>query len=152
MLQLFFILGIEIKSNHKMIKFIFALCLLGLTLLQCKTKTPSTTVTADSKTIKNDTMNNTVQLTGKIEKVQFVNKANRPIEGVFDLFFVQDKGERIFIKTRFGVSAVSREELVALEGKSITIDGIIEEGLWDADSNEVQSRVGKYLRVMAVRE
>ena len=141
------------KSLHKMIKLIFTVCSLGLTLLQCQTVNPTTSTTVNTSTTKTETtMNDTVELKGRIEKIQFVNKAGRPIDGVFDLFFVSGNGKRIFIKTRFGVSAVSREELVALEGKSIIIEGIIEDGLWDADSNEVQSRVGKYLRVLAVRE
>lgn len=89
------------------------------------------------------------EMEGTIEKKQFYNKANRKIEGVYDLFFVMGK-ERLFIKTRS--HTVSRDQLEPYIGKKIKVEASILEGMWDADDPNIQSRIGRYISIFKILE
>lgn len=84
---------------------------------------------------------------GTIIEVPFVNKAGRTIPGASSLFFKTTE-DRYFIKFRAG--KVLREEVEKFINQPLKVKGYITFGLWDADSNNVQSRVGDYMAVMEI--
>lgn len=86
-------------------------------------------------------------LKGRFIKEQFVNKAGRKIDGVFDYFF-EIQGEKYFIKFTGSFTKVSDIESVL--GNNIRADIIFKEGLWDTDDPNVQSRVGKYITITKI--
>ncbi|MFH2095091.1 MAG: hypothetical protein ABIJ16_05275 [Bacteroidota bacterium] len=85
--------------------------------------------------------------TGKIVKIQFVDKGGRPVEGVYDLYIEFD-GKQYFIKT--SGSKYTFNELLEYEGKEINCKININRGLWDTDDPNVQSRVGNYAVIMEI--
>ncbi len=81
--------------------------------------------------------------TGKIIKVNFVDKAGREHKDSFNYFF-ESEGKQYFIKITEG--NVNRDELAEHYNKVIKVRAvIILFGLWDTDDPNVQSRVGDYL-------
>ncbi len=82
---------------------------------------------------------------GRFERVPFVNKAGREIEGQSTLFFVPENGERIFLRTWSG--SVPREAIESVVGQTVLISGRTATGLWDTDDPNVQSRVGDYIEL-----
>ena len=87
------------------------------------------------------------EMTGKFVLVPFHNKIGRPIEGINDWFF-ETKGKRLFIK---GLAAgITNDDLKKMKGKTVKIRAELEEGLWDTDDPNVQSRVGEYLMVFEI--
>ncbi len=81
-------------------------------------------------------------LKGKIIKQPFENKAGIILEGVND-YFLCIQGINYFIKT--GKFAIKISELEKLLNKEVSYSVIFNKGLWDADDNNQQSRVGKYV-------
>lgn len=86
--------------------------------------------------------NTPVTIKGKIFKQPFENKAGKIIEGVYD-YFLNIQGINYFIK--MGKSSIKISELETLLNKDVTCSVIFNQGLWDADDNNQQSRVGKYV-------
>ena len=86
-------------------------------------------------------------LKGRFIKEQFVNKAGRKINGVFDYFF-EIQGEKYFIK--FAGGSVKVSDIESVLGNEIRADVIFKEGLWDTDDPNVQSRVGKYITITKI--
>jgi hypothetical protein len=98
---------------------------------------------------RTETMENvtTKIVEAKVKYVPFVNKAGKEIEGVGDLFLVYD-GQEWFIK--FSAGNVMREDVEKLIDKTARFSIIEQEGLWDTDNPEVQSRIGKYVAVFEI--
>jgi hypothetical protein len=87
------------------------------------------------------------ELRGKIIKEQFENKAGRKIEGVYDYFF-EIEGEKYFIK----LSKSLVENLKSFLDRNIRLRLIFQNGLWDADDNNVQSRIGTFIIPVSIIE
>ncbi len=87
----------------------------------------------------------TLTLEGIFIKEQFVNKAGREIPGVFDWFF-ETNGKKYFVKIR--AEDVTTEKLEIYKNELLHVRGLIREGLWDTDDNNIQSRVGKYIVIL----
>ncbi len=81
-------------------------------------------------------------LKGTIEREQFVNKAGKPIKGVYDYAF-KVKGKSYHINLH--ESSVTEAEMKQLIGEKIKVSASIKDGLWDTDDPNVQSRVGEYI-------
>jgi len=88
-------------------------------------------------------------LKGKIIKEQFVNKAGRTISNVFDYFY-EIQGEKYFIKITS--CNVSKEILDKNTGNDIYCTVVFHSGLWDADDNTHQSRMGKYISIINIKD
>jgi hypothetical protein len=86
-------------------------------------------------------------LKGFFIKEQFVNKAGKTIDGIYDYFF-KVQGISYFIKLRS--NSVSKEEINKLSGREVKASIIFQEGLWDSDDNTHQSRIGKYVSIMKI--
>lgn len=91
----------------------------------------------------------TYTFTGVFIKEQFVNKGGKPIDGVFD-YFLQVQGIKYFIKLKN--SDVKKDEIETLIGRQVKVSFSINEGLWDADDNTHQSRIGKFVRIIKILE
>lgn len=78
----------------------------------------------------------------KVSYVPFVNKAGKEIDGAGDFFLVYE-GQEWFIK--FSAGNVMREDVEKLVDQTARFSLAEQEGLWDTDNPEVQSRVGKYV-------
>jgi len=88
-------------------------------------------------------------LTGIIRKEAFFNKAGREIEGVFDYYFEID-GVKYFIKFHgYGVTVTDIEKYIDMP---VRLKFKMLYGLWDADDNTYQSRVGNYVGIISVEE
>ncbi len=87
------------------------------------------------------------EMTGQFVLVPFHNKIGRPIEGVKDWFF-ETKNKRLFIKDL--AAGITDENLKQLKGKTVKIRAQLQEGLWDTDDPNVQSRIGEYLVVFEI--
>lgn len=83
----------------------------------------------------------------RVKYVPFVNKAGKEIEGVGDLFLIYD-GQEWFIK--FSAGSVMRETVEKLIDQTARFSLAEQEGLWDTDNPEVQSRIGKYVAVFEI--
>jgi hypothetical protein len=88
-------------------------------------------------------------LKGKIIKEQFVNKAGRIIQDIYDYFYVI-QGEKYFIK--LSDCSVNKETITENIGKEISSTIVFHNGLWDADDNTYQSRVGKYITILNIND
>ncbi len=93
----------------------------------------------DNTEIMND---NSKIYTGKIIKVNFVDKGGRVHKDIFSYFF-ETEGDKIFIKITEG--KVNREEIAKYYNEEIKVRAIKTGGLWDTDDPNVQSRVGDYI-------
>ncbi|MBL7897658.1 MAG: hypothetical protein JNJ99_03905 [Crocinitomicaceae bacterium] len=78
----------------------------------------------------------------KVIYVPFVNKAGKEIDGAGDFFLVYE-GQEWFIK--FSAGNVMREDVEKLVDQTARFSLAEQEGLWDTDNPEVQSRVGKFV-------
>lgn len=86
-------------------------------------------------------------LIGKFVKHQFYNKAGRAIEGAFDKYFKTEENE-YFVKRihcKFPEGELRDNFDILFEVKAIKTFG-----LWDADDNTVQSRVGEYVEIYEI--
>jgi hypothetical protein len=88
-------------------------------------------------------------ITGKVLEVPFVNKGGRLIEGAESLFLQVEK-QNYFIKIQAG--KVARQDLKALLGQTIKIEGETAEGAWDSDDSTVQSRIGANVVISKILE
>jgi len=79
----------------------------------------------------------------------FVDKGGREHPEIVE-YFLEFGGKRYWIK--FAESKVSVAAVKALAGQSIYFDGKLENGLWDTDNPEVQSRIGDFLIVDTIRK
>jgi len=79
---------------------------------------------------------------GKVLKVNFINKAGRKIDGVFDYFF-EIENKKYFIK--FSEGNVKREQLENFYNWNIQVEAVITAGLWDTNDHNVQSRFGEFI-------
>ncbi|MFL5730268.1 MAG: hypothetical protein ACJ75J_12350 [Cytophagaceae bacterium] len=88
-------------------------------------------------------------LKGQIVKKAFINKANREIKGVSDLFFETGK-KNYFIKLSGG--NVSRKDLEKFLNKQVQLKVMLLNGTWDTSPEhpEVQSRIGEYIIVLEI--
>ena len=86
-------------------------------------------------------------MSGKVIKQDFLNKAGRKIDGVYDLFYKSGE-KKYFIKTN--ECKVSQREILDVVNKPIKIKYKIKEGLWDADDPNVQSRIGEYIVILEI--
>lgn len=91
----------------------------------------------------------TYTFTSVFIKEQFVNKGGKTIDGVFD-YFLQVQGIKYFIKLKN--SDVKKDEIDKVLGRKVKVTFSINDGLWDADDNTHQSRIGKYLRIIKIEE
>ena len=92
-------------------------------------------------------IDDTVVLKGEFVKHEFYNKAGRLIEGAYDVFFKTDE-EEIFvkrIKCSFPQGELKDNLNISFEIKAVKVFG-----LWDADDNNVQSRVGDFLEIYEI--
>lgn len=88
-------------------------------------------------------------LTGEFIKEPFENKAGKIIKDVYD-YFLQVQGIKYFIKLRN--NTVKKDEIDKVLGKKVKVSFSVDEGLWDADDNTHQSRIGKYVRIIEIKE
>ncbi len=79
---------------------------------------------------------------GKVLKVNFINKAGRRIDGVFDYFF-EIENKKYFIK--FSEGNVKRAQLENFYNWNIRVEAVITTGLWDTNDHNVQSRFGEFI-------
>lgn len=86
-------------------------------------------------------------LKGKIFKQPFENKAGKIVKGVYD-YFLNVQGINYFIK--ISKSAIKISRLEELLNKEIIYSVIFNQGLWDSDDNNQQSRVGKYVIITKI--
>lgn len=86
-------------------------------------------------------------LTGKLIKKQFVNKAGRLINGVYDYFFEIEETP-YFI--RFCDNCVSLEEIEKYINNEVKLHIVFKWGLWDADDENYQSRIGRYINILEI--
>ncbi|MEI7484753.1 MAG: DUF6265 family protein [Ignavibacteriota bacterium] len=86
---------------------------------------------------------------GVFIKEPFENKGGKIIEGVYDYFF-QTQGIKYFIKLRD--AAIKKDEIDKVSNKEVKVSFFIREGLWDADDNTHQSRIGKYVTIAGIYE
>ena len=84
---------------------------------------------------------------GTIQEIPFTNKKGTPIQGVSDLFF-KTSTDKYFIK--ISESNFSKVELLQYKDVKIKIQGEIEEGLWDTDDPNIQSRIGTYITIQKI--
>ena len=85
----------------------------------------------------------------KIIAKTFVNKGGKVHPEIVE-YYLEFDGKQHWIK--FSASKVSVAAVKALVGQSIYFDGRIEDGLWDTDDQNVQSRVGTYLVIKRLRK
>ena len=83
--------------------------------------------------------------TGKIIKEPFYNKAGKKIKDVFDYFIII---EEIHYFVRFNESNISLKELEEYLDKEVRLRVSFRWGLWDADDENMQSRIGRYVEVI----
>jgi len=74
----------------------------------------------------------------------FTDKGGRKHPEIVDYYLAFDD-KQYFIK--FSESTISPGSLKPLVGKSVYFYGYLKNGLWDTDDPNVQSRIGKYLKV-----
>jgi hypothetical protein len=86
-------------------------------------------------------------LKGVFLKEPFENKGGKIIDGLYDYFF-KVQGIKYFIK--LGTNAVKKEEIDNILNKEVKASFSIKEGLWDADDNTHQSRIGKYISIINI--
>lgn len=79
----------------------------------------------------------------------FVDKGGREHPEIVE-YYLEFGGKQHWIK--FADSKVSVEAVKALAGQTIYFDGKLENGLWDTDNPEVQSRIGEFLIVDNMRK
>lgn len=83
--------------------------------------------------------------TGKLKKEQFVNKGGRVIEGVYDYFFeIEEKPYFV----RFKDGTVTLKEIEECIDKNVRLKVLLRWGLWDADDETYQSRIGRYVNIL----
>ncbi len=106
-------------------------------------------VACSEKTIKQaeNKNNNGKIMKGKIVYINFTDKGGRVHENIGDYFF-EDTENQYFIK--FTKSTVSQDEIAKFKDKEIEISGEIEDGLWDTDDPNVQSRIGEYVIIYEI--
>ncbi len=123
---------------------IFGIILLTLLFTSCADKVSKTAVDTRDFTKLEFT-----DLKGRLVREQFVNKANKPIEGAYD-YYLKTKNKKYFIK--FCESKVDKSDILSLLNKDMEVSVYLTEGEWDrCDENEVQSRIGKYISIMEVK-
>ncbi|MDD5361084.1 MAG: DUF6265 family protein [Ignavibacteria bacterium] len=88
-------------------------------------------------------------LEGKFLKENFVTKADRKLNDVFDYFF-EIQGIKYFIK--FSDSSVKKDEIDRYLNQPVHAAIMFRNGLWDTDDRNVQSRIGNYISVAKVNE
>lgn len=85
--------------------------------------------------------------TGKFLRKQFVNKAGRAIDGVYDYYFsIEEKDYFI----RFKDGGVTLKELEEYTNKEVRLEVMFHWGLWDTDEENIQSRIGSYVNVLGI--
>lgn len=127
----------------------FYILIVSLTVLSCS----SVNNTQGDKQIQNkESMATNNTMSGQLVKKEFTNKIGEG-NGIYEYYFrasIQD----YFIK--FCESKVAKAEIEALnlsEFDTFTVEAEIVEGEWDIcpdDPAEMQSRIGKYLRIIKV--
>lgn len=88
-------------------------------------------------------------VTGTIVQRKGLNKAGNELPGPGD-YYLEFKGESYFVK--LSESNITADELSVFVGKKLSYKIQILDGLWDTDNPEVQSRIGEYVRILAVLE
>jgi hypothetical protein len=83
-------------------------------------------------------------LKGTFIKEPFENKVNEIVDGIYDYFF-KVQGIKYFIKFKNGI--IKKEDVDKVLNKDVKASFIIYDGLWDADDNTHQSRIGKYISI-----
>ena len=86
-------------------------------------------------------------LEGKFVEIPFTNKVGRVFPEITDWYF-EIGNKKLFIKTI--AKKAMGVDLNKIKGKVVKIKGKIENGLWDTDDPEVQSRIGEYLIVYEI--
>ncbi len=96
-----------------------------------------------------DTLADNSQIyTGKIIKVNFVDKGGREHKDSFN-FFLETEDKQYFIKIAEG--DVSRKDIAKYFNKEIKLRAVlILYGLWDTKDPKVESRVGEYLIIKEI--
>lgn len=77
------------------------------------------------------------------------NKVGKEMPGEGDLY-IKYQGKEVFIKLMS--SKVTLDELTPHIGEKITLVVQFEEGLWDTDDPNIQSRIGEYAIVLELKE
>ncbi|OIQ28478.1 MAG: hypothetical protein BM555_05795 [Crocinitomix sp. MedPE-SWsnd] len=78
---------------------------------------------------------------------QSINKAGNVMPGEGDYYLIYNE-ESYFVKLSEG--KVSREQLKAVLGTKTTFEVIFDNGLWDTDDPNVQSRIGNYVGIINI--
>jgi hypothetical protein len=86
-------------------------------------------------------------LKGTFIKEPFENKVNEIVDGIYDYFF-KVQGIKYFIKFKNGI--IKKEDVDKVLNKDVKASFIIYDGLWDADDNTHQSRIGKYISIINI--
>ncbi|MES2838466.1 MAG: hypothetical protein V4667_13140 [Bacteroidota bacterium] len=93
----------------------------------------------------------TLFMDGVLVKKQFVNKAGRQINEVFDLYLVNENIET-FVKISGG--NYKTKDLEKYLGKQMLYAVEMRDGNWDTQdgNHEMQSRIGKYCVILKISE
>jgi len=87
-----------------------------------------------------------VKATIKLE--QSINKAGNVMPGEGD-FYLEYNGDSFFVKLSAG--KVTRDQLKTVLNTKTSFEVIFDNGLWDTDDPNVQSRIGDYVRIMNIQ-
>jgi hypothetical protein len=116
---------------------------------KCKTHVENVNTAFDLEYDKEYDFYTAYEFKGRFIKENFVTKADRKLDDVFDYFFVIE-GIKYFIK--FSDSSVKKNEIDKYLNRPVHADIVFKEGLWDTDDRNVQSRIGNYISVVKVYE
>ncbi len=113
----------------------------------CKARIENETKSFDFDYKKEDNSYTSFDYNGKFVKEPFVNKAGKIIKDVYDYFFVIE-GIKYFVK--FSESDIKRADADKFLDTEVTAGVIFKDGLWDADDNTHQSRIGQYVSITGI--
>ena len=117
------------------------------TLMGCSNQKETLTTIETVEEIEQTSEPEIVQ--AKLIRKKAYNKAGKEMPYPGDFYLVLN-GEEVFVKLMS--SKVTSEDLEPLLDKKSTFKIVQEDGLWDTDNPEVQSRIGKYVRILEIIE
>jgi hypothetical protein len=91
----------------------------------------------------------TYTMKGIFLKLPFENKIGEIVDEVYD-YYLEVQGVNYFIKMRD--NTIKKEKVDKVLNKEVKVSFMIKDGLWDADDNNYQSRIGKYVTVFEIYE
>ncbi len=94
-----------------------------------------------------ENLNDTTIITGKLLKMNYINKRGDIIPDLFD-FYLETTEANLFIK--LDECKIKIEELENNINKKVKLKAIKKNGLWDADNQEIESRIGEYISIIEI--